>query len=164
MGEQSQPGCTHRFVLGLVLSGIAIASCAPNGSGAGRQVAQALCTKTAECCSEGEMRAILGPYTTSSDCTDRLVNAASTEPAGFAAEIPLLGTTFDLPNLTYIDQAISEGRIRVDTEMLGVCTEAITTAKCNAPPTATTATTQNCTPTDPTKIVCNYNRLFVGQV
>jgi hypothetical protein len=161
MGEQSQPRCTDRFVLGLVLSGIWIASCAPNGSGAGRQVASALCAKAAECCSEGEIRAILGPYVTTSDCTDRIVTAASTDLAGYQAVIPRIGA-IDLPNLTYVDQAIGESRIRVDGEMLRICTEAITTAVCVE--ATTVSADQNCVPPDPTQVVCDYGKLFVGQV
>ena len=164
MREQSQPRCTPRFVLGLVSFGMVIASCAPNGTGAGHQVAQALCTKAVECCSEGEMRAILGPYTTSNDCADRLVTAASTELAGISRTIPGVGAHLDLPNLTYIDQGIAEGRIKTDPDMLRVCTEAINTSTCSAPTTDGGTASLNCQPTDPTKIVCDYKKLFVGQV
>src|SRR5919109_245668 len=112
MGER--PRCIRTFILFFISAGIISAGCAPNGSGAGRELASALCEKAAQCCSEGEIRAILGPFTTSSDCTDRLVTRASANSSGLAVVIPRVGASIVLPNLNYLDQAIRENRIKVD--------------------------------------------------
>src|SRR5919108_3930803 len=100
MGEQLR--CAKQFVLAFLFAGAFVAGCAPSGSGAGRQLASALCQKAAECCSDGEIRAIFGPYTTTADCTDRIVTHASASPAGVAYSIPRIGVAIGLPNLTYL--------------------------------------------------------------
>jgi hypothetical protein len=163
MGEQSR--CAKQFVLGMSFAAAFAAGCAPSGSGAGRQVASALCQKAAECCSDGEIRAIFGPYTTADDCTDRIVTHGSANLFGVAASIPRIGASIVLPNLTYLDQAIRENRIRVDGDMLRRCTEAITKAVCVVDAAADAGTAEpTCKPIDPTLIACDYSKLFVGQV
>src|ERR671924_614321 len=98
MGEQSR--CANYFVLCFLCAGMFAAGCAPNGSGAGRQLASALCQKAAKCCSEGEIRAIFGPYTTADDCTDRLVAHGSANLLGVAAGVSRNGGGNCLPHPT----------------------------------------------------------------
>jgi hypothetical protein len=161
MGERSR--CTRTFILFFASAGFISAGCAPNGSGAGQELASALCEKAAECCSDGEIRAIIGPYVTSTDCVDRLVTHASASPSGIVATIPV-GAGIALPNLNYLDQAIRENRIKVDGDMLYRCTEAINTAECNTAGADAGSVEPTCKPVDPTLVPCDYNKLFVGLV
>jgi hypothetical protein len=164
MGEQSR--CAIHFVLGIFCAGMLIGGCAPSGTDAGRQIASALCQKAAECCSDGEIRAIFNPYTTRDDCTDRLVARASVNWLRVESDVPWINAVA-LPNLTYLDQAIKEGRIKVDGDMLHRCTEEINKAVCavGAIDAGTSAgAVPTCKPIDPTLIVCDYSKLFVGQV
>lgn len=123
--------------MALVLGGVlAAAACGSPSSADPRQAAEelavALCDLSFRCCTAGEVGYHLGHYVTEDDCAERLITAASLQPA-VTLQLPMLESVgLVLPNLSVLDQAVADGRTVVDSEQVAACLDFLQSYECSA--------------------------------
>ncbi|HLU66938.1 MAG TPA: hypothetical protein VKZ63_11720 [Kofleriaceae bacterium] len=99
---------------------------------AAEDLATELCDLSFRCCTRGEVNFYLGHYVGPEDCADRLVNSAS-----LSSNLVINLSMFEnvavfLPNLRALDQAVKDGRTKVDSDAVDACVEFLRGVQCNA--------------------------------
>lgn len=157
------------FGLGLGLTGACNDAGTGNGTPASpsvRLLLESMCDVSLRCCSRGEVDYYHGPYVDAENCVDRLFEQASrTTIAGVPfSELQEPGTAVYVPNLGALDQAVQDGRTKIDAAALEACQEHLADLACNEPAAEEEAEGCQPTPAAPEETPCALDKLFVGRL
>lgn len=96
-----------------------------------REIAEAVCAIASRCCNPAELEYSLGPFVAGADCAERMVEAAALDATATFGGGPF--ARVNLPNLTSLDRAIQDGRVRLDRSAVDACVAWLNEQRCNEP-------------------------------